>query len=47
MSTRYTKSGLEQTVYKQLDNLNAMHYLLRVQNALIQSINKTLRDENG
>ncbi|MEE4000740.1 hypothetical protein V1T75_10355 [Tenacibaculum sp. FZY0031] len=50
MSRRYTKADLEEIVYKQLDNLNAMHDLLRimkVQNDLIQSINHTLREEIG
>mgnify|MGYP005993895275 FL=1 len=50
MSKRYTKADLEQIVYKQLDNLNAMHDLLRimkVQNDLIQNINQTLREEIG
>ena len=50
MSKRYTKSDLEQIVYKQLENLNAMHDLLsimKVQNDLIQNINKTLREEIG
>ncbi len=48
MSRRYTKADLEQIVYRQLENLDAMHDLLRimkVQNDLIQSINKTLREE--
>ena len=48
MSRRYTKADLEEIVYKQLDNLNAMHDLLRimkVQNDLIQNINQTLREE--
>lgn len=50
MSKRYTKADLEQIVYKQLENLNAMHDLLsimKVQNDLIQNINKTLKDEIG
>ncbi|CAA0225862.1 hypothetical protein [Tenacibaculum maritimum] len=50
MSKRHTKADLEQIVYKQLDNLNAMHDLLRimkVQNDLIQNINQTLREEIG
>jgi flagellar motor component MotA len=50
MSRRYTKADLEEIVYKQLDNLNAMHDLLRimkVQNDLIQNINQTLREEIG
>ncbi len=50
MSKRYTKAELEEIVYKQLENLNAMHDLLsimKVQNDLIQSINQTLREEIG
>ncbi|WP_422090779.1 hypothetical protein [Tenacibaculum ovolyticum] len=50
MSKRYTKADLEKIVYKQLENLNAMHDLLsimKVQNDLIQNINKTLREEIG
>ncbi|WP_422089485.1 hypothetical protein [Tenacibaculum ovolyticum] len=50
MGRRYTKGDLEQIVYKQLENLNAMHDLLRimkVQNDLIQSINQTLREKIG
>ncbi|WP_242132605.1 hypothetical protein [Aestuariivivens marinum] len=50
MSKRYTKADLEEIIYKQLDNLNAMHDLLRimkVQNDLIQNINQTLREEIG
>lgn len=50
MSRRYTKADLEEIVYKQLDNLNAMHDLLsimKVQNDLIQNINQTLREEIG
>jgi hypothetical protein len=48
MSRRYTKADLEQIVYTQLENLNAMHDLLnimKVQNHLILKINKTLREE--
>ncbi|PCI35129.1 MAG: hypothetical protein COB60_04245 [Flavobacteriaceae bacterium] len=48
MSKRYTKADLEEIVYKQLENLNAMHDLLGImkfQNNLIQNINKTLRKE--
>ena len=50
MSRRYTKSDLEEIVYKQLENLNVMHYLLGImkfQNDLIQNINQTLREEIG
>ena len=50
MSKRYTKSDLEEIVYKQLENLNAMHDLLsimKIQNNLIQNINQTLREEIG
>ncbi|MBL6447642.1 hypothetical protein JMN32_15090 [Fulvivirga sp. 29W222] len=50
MSRRYTKADLEEIVYRQLENLNAMHDLLsimKVQNDLIQSINQTLREEIG
>jgi hypothetical protein len=50
MSKRYTKADLEEIVYRQLENLNAMHDLLsimKVQNDLIQNINQTLREEIG
>ncbi len=50
MSKRYTKAELEEIVYKQLENLNAMHDLLSIlkfQNDLIQNINRTLREEIG
>lgn len=50
MSRRYTKAELEEIVYKQLENLNAMHDLLsiiKVQNDLIQNIYQTLREEIG
>ncbi len=46
--TKYTKADLEQVVYTQLDNLNAIHDLLRVmklQNELIENANKKLKDE--
>ncbi|MDO5971050.1 hypothetical protein Q4Q35_14680 [Flavivirga aquimarina] len=46
--TRYTKAQLEQIVYTQLENLNAIHDLLRimkVQNELIDNANKKLKDE--
>ncbi|WP_340200043.1 hypothetical protein [Ascidiimonas sp. W6] len=47
-NSRYTKADLERVVYTQLDNLNAIHDLLRVtklQNELIESANKKLKDE--
>ena len=50
MSKRYTKADLEEIVYKQLENLNAMHDLLGImkfQNDLIKNINQTLREEIG
>ena len=50
MSKRYTKADLEEIVYKQLENLNALHDILGVmkfQNDLIQNINQTLREEIG
>jgi len=46
--SRYTKAQLEQIVYTQLENLNAIHDLLRimkVQNELIENANKKLKDE--
>jgi HEAT repeat protein len=48
MSNRYTKADLEQIVYSQLENLNAMHDLLnimKVQNELLHNANKKLKDE--
>ncbi len=45
---RYTKADLEQIVYTQLENLSAMHDLLRVmklQNELIENASKKLKDE--
>lgn len=45
---RYTKADLEAIVYCQLENLDAMHDLLRImktQNELLESANKKLRDE--
>lgn len=45
---RYTKADLEKIVYTQLDNLNAIHDLLRImklQNELIENANKRLKDE--
>lgn len=50
MKKRYTKAQLEEIVYTQLENLNAMNDLLaimKLQNDLIQNINKTLREEIG
>ncbi|WP_299556953.1 hypothetical protein [Seonamhaeicola sp.] len=50
MNKKYTKADLENIVYKQLENLNAMHDLLSImkfQNDLIQNINQTLREEIG
>lgn len=47
-SPKYTKADLEQVVYTQLGNLNAIHDLLRVmklQNELIENANKKLKDE--
>lgn len=46
--TRYTKAQLEEVVHTQLENLNAIHDLLRimkVQNELIENANKKLKDE--
>lgn len=48
MSRRYTKVDLEEIVYSQLENLNAMHDLLQImkfQNELIENANKKLKDE--
>ncbi len=45
---KYTKADLEQIVLTQLDNLNAIHDLLKVmklQNELIENANKKLKDE--
>lgn len=45
---KYTKADLEQIVHTQLENLNAIHDLLRimkVQNELIDNANKRLKDE--
>lgn len=50
MSKRYTKANLETIVYKQLENLNAMHDLIGImkfQNDLLQNLNKTLSEEIG
>ncbi len=43
MSKRYTKADLEKIVYSQLENLDAMHDLLKimkVQNDLLERMNK-------
>lgn len=48
MSTRYTKADLERIIFFQLENLDAMHDLLRimkVQNELIENANKKLKEE--
>ena len=48
MSRKYTKADLEQIVFVQLENLNAIHDLLRImkhQNELINSANKKLKDK--
>ena len=45
---RYTKADLEELVYCQLENLNAMHDLLKIlktQNELMENANKKLSDE--
>ncbi|CAA0221975.1 hypothetical protein [Tenacibaculum maritimum] len=45
---KYTKADLEKIVYTQLDNLNAIHDLLRImkiQNEMIENANKRLKDE--
>lgn len=45
---RYTKADLEALVSCQLENLSAMHDLLRImktQNELLDSANKKLKDE--
>ena len=46
--SKYTKAELEQVVFTQLENLNAIHDLLRImklQNELIENANKKLKDE--
>ena len=48
MSRRYTKADLDEIVYSQLENLDAMHDLLRimkVQKELLDNANKKLRQE--
>ena len=45
---RYIKAALERIVSTQLENLNAMHDLLRImktQNELLENANKKLSDE--
>ena len=45
---RYTKADLEQIVYTQLENLNAMNDLLRImkhQNELLNQANEKLKNE--
>ncbi|QNR23646.1 hypothetical protein [Croceimicrobium hydrocarbonivorans] len=45
---RYTKADLEQIVFTQLENLNAMNDLLRImktQNELLEKANKKLSRE--
>ena len=45
---RYTKEQLEEIVFTQLENLNAMNDLLQImklQNELIENTNKKLKDE--
>ena len=48
MTRRYTKADLQDIVYTQLENLDAMHDLLAImkhQNDLIQNINKKLKEK--
>jgi hypothetical protein len=45
---RYTKADLEKIVFTQLENLNAMNDLLaimKVQNELLENANKKLKNE--
>lgn len=45
---RYTKARLEEIVYTQLENLNAIHDLIRIikeQNTLLHKANRRLEDE--
>ncbi|MEM9341212.1 MAG: hypothetical protein AAGA66_20955 [Bacteroidota bacterium] len=45
---KYTKADLEEIVFVQLENLNAMHDLLSImkhQNALLEEANEKLRGE--
>ena len=46
---RYTKADLEEVVFVQLENLNAMNDLISIikqQNDLLNIANKKLKDEN-
>ncbi len=48
MNRRYTKADLEEIVYTQLENLNAVHDLLRImkhQSELLDKVNKKLEEE--
>lgn len=48
MRARYTKAQLEELVYSQLENLNAVHDLLSImkhQNELLENAHKKLSDE--
>ena len=48
MSTKYTKADLEELIGLQLENLNAIHDLLRImktQNELLHNANKKLAEE--
>ena len=48
MATKYTKADLEELISVQLENLNAIHDLLRIvktQNELLHNANKKLADE--
>ena len=48
MSRRYTIADLQKIVFLQLENLDAMHDLLKImkhQNELLNSTNKKLKDE--
>lgn len=48
MYPKYTKADLERIVYTQLENLNAMNDLLsimKLQNELLHNANKKLKDE--
>ncbi len=48
MNRRFTKADLEEIVFVQLENLNAMHDLLSImkhQNELLNNVNKKLKDE--
>jgi len=48
MTRRYTKADLQDIVYTQLENLDAMHDLLAImkhQNDLIQNINQKLKEK--